>query len=151
MKPCLWQCVATASVLLLVGSGCVSAPDRGAGKNHAVVRSETIDLGGQSIVGMEMLKADGSPFAYALRADHGLVVCPHFDLDGLAQGGIAAARAMRWKFNGLRGELEAPIVAVNAPAAARGVTVGMKVGDALRLLMQAGAADAPPSPARCTP
>jgi len=85
-------------------------------------------------------------FCGAYRADHGLVVCTHFDLQALGEAGIPAAMAKHWKANGLKGELDAKIEKVNALAAAKGITVGMTVREALEYLVNASASTTSPGP-----
>ncbi len=98
---------------------------------------KTLDVDGQTITAMKLLKTDGAPFAFVFRADEGLIVCPHFDIKSLAQAGIPAARAYNWKRHNFREQLDEPIKGVNALATARGIKVGMTIRQALAQLRKA--------------
>jgi uncharacterized protein YunC (DUF1805 family) len=99
--------------------------------NEPPVAVETLNMDGQTVTAMKLLQPDGKPYAFVFRAAEGLIVCPHFDLEGLAQGGVAAARAYKWKLHGFREQLDEPIEGLNDLAAAKGITVGMTVRQAL--------------------
>ncbi len=121
-------------------SGCAPSPgDPGSDPARAekpVVETVTLEVAGRQVVGARLLRADGAPLAYLLRADHGVVVCPNFDVAGMESSGTAAAVAKEWSDRGIEGELDAKVRQVNAPAAALGVTVGMPVREALVRMMQ---------------
>ena len=113
--------------------GCHSLP--GGAKQTATQASpvavERLDVDGQTITAIKLLAEDGRPYAFVFRAAGGLVVCPHFDLNGLAQGGMPAARAHNWKLHGFREQLDESIDGVNELATAKGITIGMTVRQAL--------------------
>ena len=120
-----------ASVVLAAVCGCTPASHPAKQPEKPILEMDTFDVGGGQTVAVKLLRTDGAPLAYFMRANHGVVVCPHFDLEGLRGGGTPAAMAKDWKVNGLKGELDAKIEKVNALAAAKGVTVGMTVREAL--------------------
>jgi len=124
-----------ASSILAVGlamaAGCATGTGRTAKSGKPITQTVTVNIKGHRVVGVRLLLTNGVSFCEAYRADHGLVVCSHFDLRALGKAGIPAAMAKHWKENGLKGELDAKIEKVNALAAAKGIAVGMTVREAL--------------------
>jgi len=118
-------------VSLAMLGGCATVPGRTANPGKPITQIMTVDIKGHQVVGVRLLQTNGVSFCGAYRADHGLVVCSHFDLRALGKAGIPAAMAKHWKENGLKGELDARIEKVNALAAARGISIGMTVREAL--------------------
>jgi len=122
---------AGASLLLSIGLiGCATQ------NISPLTEMVIVDIQGKPVPGIRLLQTDGVSYAGTYRAEHGVVVCSHFDIAALEQAGVAAASAMNWKINGLKGELDAPIMKVNGLAAAKGVKPGMKVREALALMNQ---------------
>jgi len=130
---------AILAVGVTVLGGCATRPEGLAKLDNPVVEIMTVDIQGRQVVGVRLLKPDGVSFCGAYRADHGLVVCSHFDLQGLEEDGVPAAMAQNWKVNGLKGELDAKIKKVNSLAAAKGISVGMTVREALGHLIDKSA------------
>ena len=116
--------------------GCHSLP--GGAKQTAAKASpvvvERLEVDGQTITAIKLLAEDGRPYAFVFRAAGGLVVCPHFDLNGLEKGGMPAARAQNWKQHGFREQLDEAVDGVNRLAVAKGITKGMTVRQALGCL-----------------
>ena len=127
MRSWLWPCP-----ILMIGlvAGCASTGETPR-PSKPLYETKVLRVGDAEVVGMKLLRADCAPFGYFLRAEHGVVVCTHFDLDGLAHGHTAAAMAKGWTANGIEGELNAKIFKVNALAEAKGGKAGMTVRDAL--------------------
>jgi len=103
-----------------------------------VVQVENMRVGRSSVLGVKMLRHDGRPLGYFIRAERGVIVCPHFDITTLGGAGIPAATAKNWTTNGIRGELKAKILRVNVPASALGVKPGMTVEEALKRMSAPG-------------
>lgn len=141
--------VRAVAALLAVGmtvlGGCatrrVAQPDL----DKPISQVMTVDIQGRQVVGIRLLQTNGVSFCGAYRADRGLVVCGHFNMNGLEKAGIPAAMAKNWKVNGLRGELDAKIEKVNSPAAAKGISVGMTVRQALTHLIDKTASSKSPN------
>ena len=127
--------LSAACVVLALGTsfGC-SARQAEPTATSPAVQVEQLQVGNATCLGMKLLTADGRPFAFLIRADRGIVASPHTDIASLAKAGFPAATAKNWTTNGLRGELSEKVLAVNAPAAARGVKAGMTVEEALKLM-----------------
>jgi len=125
--------------MLMVISGCAIAQEQQAKIDKPITETMTFDIQGHQVVGIRLLQTNGTSFCGAFRADHGLVVCSHFDLKGLEKAGIPAAMAKNWKVNGLKGELDAKIEKVNKPAAEKGISVGMTVRQGLTYLIDKSA------------
>ncbi len=126
-----------AAVVLggLVAAGCASRATT-AKDSASPVHVERLQVGDATVPGMKLVLPDGRPFAYMIRADRGIVACPHTDIESLGRAGIPAATARNWGQRGLRGELMEKITAANAPAASLGVKPGITVEEALKLLMR---------------
>lgn len=129
--------LAAASLGCVFLAGCSTRPAMTAGAPPAV-QLEELQVGNATCLGMKLLTADGRPFAFLIRADRGIVACPHFAIGPLGKAGLPAATAKNWKQNGIRGELREPILAANEPAAALGIKPGMTVEEALGLLRSRG-------------
>lgn len=130
MKHMMLLKIGVGLLAVIVLAGCATQ------KIPPLTETVTVDIQGHQVAGVRLLQPNGVSFCGAYRAEYGLVVCSHFDITALEEAGIAAAMAENWKINGLKGELEAPIVKVNGLAAAKGVKPGMKVRQALVLMNQ---------------
>lgn len=78
-------------------------------------------------------RADGKPLSITIRADKGVIVCSHFDLNALESHGVAAAMVQGIK--SIEEALETRVVKVNQLAEALGVRPEMPVQEALGKMM----------------
>ncbi len=129
MRTCIKIAAAGLGALIAIGlTGCSTT------STPPIMETTSVDIQGQQVTGVRLLQTNGESFCGAYRAENGLVVCGHYDLNALGKAGIPAAMAKDWKVNGLKGELDAPIVKVNKLAEAKGVKTGMPVREALAIL-----------------
>ena len=129
----IWSVMVLAGTLLV--GGCATCPSGEVVAQSPTIHSELFQIAGNQVVGVILLKPDGKIFAGYFRAKKGLVVCSHFDIEAMNKAKIPVAMSPGWATNTLKQEINGNIVKVNKLAAAKGVKVGMKVRDALKLLM----------------
>ena len=117
----------------LIFSGCATVTST-MEKEAKLQKSKLFRIDGKTFVGVKLLKRNGKMFAGYFRAEKGLVVCPHFDVDAMNNGKIPAAMILNWSKHTLDQEINERIVKVNDLAKNKGVKRGMGVKDALLLL-----------------
>jgi uncharacterized protein YunC (DUF1805 family) len=129
--------VSCAAAVLAGPAGCGTGqpePRRGADSAPPILQTEIVNIGDSKVTGVKLLQANGRTLGYFLRADKGIVSCPHFDISMLGGAGIPAATAKNWSEHDFQGELDEKILKVNLPARALGIEPGMTVREALGLM-----------------
>ena len=103
-------------------------------KEPKLQQTQVFNIDGKKFVGVILLKSNGKIFAGYFRAKNGLVICPHFDIQAMNKAHIPAAMSGKWSKNTLQQGINEKIIKVNDLAKGKGVKIGMKVSEALKLL-----------------
>lgn len=125
--------VFTAASLVMMG---VNHPLRARNSEHPaakVVDVKEVELSNGVAEAVMIYRANGMPLSVSIRANKGVVVCAHYNLDALASHKVAAASVQGIK--NIDEALATKVVHVNALAEKLGVHPGMPVMEALEKMM----------------
>ena len=125
------------TIIVLIGisifSGCTTVSPT-MEKKAKLQQTQIFNIDGKTFIGVKLLKSNGKIFAGYFRAKNGLVICPHFDIQAMNKAHIPAAMSGNWSKNTLQQGINEKIIKVNDLAKGKGVKIGMKVSEALKLL-----------------